>query len=107
MSGTHVETNLEQYPSSWRLAARGPVMKQEDGLLIPVDTAFGPAMLKQALEGQTLTTSSSLLRWYRGSGSANIIRKRKNAQLLELIDGPALSDLVNDKKDDLANEALA
>ena len=106
MSGAEIDIDLGQYPSSWRLAARGPVLWHENSLLTPVTTAFGPAMLKQADEGLNFTTSSSLLRWYQGCGSANILKKQKNVQLLEWIDGPALSDLVNEEKDDLAIDTL-
>lgn len=107
MPGAETQTSLVQYPKSWRLTALGPTLWHEDSLLTPVNTAFGPAMLKQADEGKSLTASSSLLRWYHGSGSANILKKRKDAQLLEWIDGPALSDLINQEKDLLANDALA
>ena len=106
MSGAEIDTKLGQYPKSWQLTALSPTKRHDDSLLTPVSTAFGPAMLKQAIEGVNLTRSSSLLRWYHGSGSAHILKKRKNVQLLEWIDGPALSDLVNEEKEDLAIDTM-
>lgn len=107
MPGAGLETELGQYPKSWQLTALGQTFWHEDALLTPVSSAFGPAMLKQATEGKSLATSSSLLRWYHGSGSANILKKKRNTQLLEWIDGPALSDLINKNKDNLAIDALS
>ncbi len=107
MSGTGMEAGLGQYPKSWQLTAAGASCRHDNALLTPVISAFGPAMLKQVEEGTNLTTSSSLLRWYQGSGSANILKKRKNAQLLEWIDGPALSCLVKEHKEDQAIDALS
>ena len=106
MPGARTETDLEQYPKSWQLSASGAPYWREDTLLTPVKSAFGPAMLKQANEGKNFTTSSGLLRWYQGSGSANILKKQKNVQLLEWIDGSALSDLVKDEEDNRAIDAL-
>jgi streptomycin 6-kinase len=100
------ETDLKRYPKSWKLTALCPTSRRDNTLLTPVNTAFGPAMLKQAIDGKNLRTSSSLLRWYQGSGSANILKKRKNVQLLEWIDGPALSELVNNQHDNQAIDAL-
>ncbi len=82
MTGVQLETSLGQYPKSWQLSAHGASYWRDETLLSPVSTAFGPAMLKHVSEGQNLTTSSSLLRWYHGSGSANILKKQKNVQLL-------------------------
>ncbi len=107
MTGTRSETILEQYPKSWQLSAKGAPYWHDETLLTPVRTAFGPAMLKRASKGKNFTTSSSLLRWYEGSGSANILKKKKNVQLLEWIDGPALTDLVEEEKDELAIDELS
>ena len=95
MSAGDVQIDLNQYPKNWQLTKAGKVFRQEDNLLISVRSAFGPAMLKQAIEGQNLTRSSSLLHWYQGTGSAKILKKRKDTQLLEWIDGPALSSLLD------------
>ena len=107
MTGARSETILEQYPKSWQLSADGAPYWRDEASLTPVRTAFGPAMLKQASKGKNFTTSSGLLRWYQGSGSANILKKQKNVQLLEWIDGPALSDLIKEEQDDLAIDALS
>ncbi len=94
MSGREFQVNLQQYPKSWKLSADGTAFIKQDVMLMPVHSAFGPAMLKQAMQDKSLSTSSSLLHWYGGAGSAKILKKRKNAQLLEWIDGPALSDKI-------------
>ncbi len=107
MTGGRSETILEQYPKSWQLSAHGIPVWRDETLLAPVSTAFGPAMLKRASKGKNFTTSSSLLRWYEGSGSANILKKQKNVQLLEWIDGPALTNLVDEEQDDQAIDALS
>ena len=75
--GQEWNASFDQYPKCWDLALSGPVSDSKNSLLVPVETAFGPAMLKQAQKGLTLTTSSSLLRWYEGSGSAQIFKKQK------------------------------
>ncbi len=106
MTGARSETMLGHYPKSWQLSAHGAPVWRDETLLAPVSTAFGPAMLKRASKGKSFTTSSSLLRWYQGSGSANILKKQKNVQLLEWIDGPALTNLVDDEEDDQAIDAL-
>ena len=103
MSGGELQVDLQQYPKSWKLAAYGKAFIKQDVVLMPVRSAFGPAMLKQANEGQSLSTSSSLLHWYGGAGSAKILKKRKTAQLLEWIDGPALSDKIG-LADQLGND---
>ncbi|MCP4936947.1 MAG: hypothetical protein GY927_22760 [bacterium] len=107
MTGGRSETILEKYPKSWQLSAHGTPIWRDETLLAPVSTAFGPAMLKRASEGKSFTTSSSLLRWYEGSGSANILKKQKNVQLLEWIDGPALSNLVDEEEDNQAIDTLS
>jgi streptomycin 6-kinase len=107
MLGTATDVDLGHYPKSWQLSAHGPVFLHENSLLTPVHSAFGPAMLKCASKGNDLSTSSGLLRWYSGSGSATILKKQKSVQLLEWIDGPSLSDLVNRDQDDLAIDTLA
>ncbi len=107
MSCTDTEIDLQQYPASWKLAPIGPTRRQPDALLTPVESAFGTAMLKRVEDRQHLATSTGLLRWYQGSGSANTLKKRNDTQLLEWIDGPALSQLVKDAKEEQAIDTLS
>lgn len=106
MSGSELQVNLQQYPKSWKLAAHGKAFIKQDVVLMSVHSVFGPAMLKQAMQGKNLSTSSSLLQWYGGAGSAKILEKHENAQLLEWIDGPALADQTGNHQNPEAIDAL-
>ncbi len=106
MSCAQAEADLDLYPKSWQLNALGPSSRKNNHLLVPVNSAFGPAMLKRSIKGRPLSTSSSLLQWYKGCGSANILKKRHDTQLLELIDGPALCDLAAGENIDQATDIL-
>jgi len=106
MSSGELQVNLQQYPKSWKLAPYGKAFTKQDVVLMPVRSAFGPAMLKQATKGKNLSTSSSLLHWYGGAGSARILKKRKDVQLIEWIDGASLAELADNAESPEAIDAL-
>ena len=72
-----------------------------------VETAAGLAYLKCLKPGNEEGTAAGCVKWFGGKGSARLLRHDSNAMLLEWIDGPPLSDLVRDGRDQEAAAILA
>ena len=81
MSGGELQVDLQQYPKSWKLAAHGKAFTKQDVVLMPVRSAFGPAMLKQAMKGKSLSTSSGLLQLVWGSWQRQNPQKTQNGTI--------------------------
>jgi len=98
---------ISDHCDQWNLAPFGPQVASRTSVLQPVRVDGNKGILKVFRPDSDESGTDALIAWYGGKGSVKLLRSDKNAQLLEWIDGPHLSDLVRDGEDALATELLA
>lgn len=103
-----MEAELKHFREKWDLGEAQPLASTATAELYQVDSPTGPAVLKifSAAAIEAAARSTSALQHYGGGGAVRLLRHGEGAQLLELIDGPAVSDTVKSGKDAEATRVI-
>lgn len=100
-------TSIPELCALWGLEPVGRPVETPSSLLQRVGHGGATAVLKWLKPGGDEAGAAAILDWYGGHGSVRLLRAAQDAQLLEWIDGPPLSDLVRDGRDGEATAILA